>query len=93
MLKDTAKELAKTADRLAVLCEKYMLDAVAEARASGRNDTAGGMSAKQLHRLLQAHVVARLSPRVGLGHPPLVLDGAPEARRFAAAHPLPGLPK
>lgn len=92
-LKDTTRELLKTADRLAVLCEKYMAEAQIEARESGRADTAGGMNGRQLRRVLQAHVVARISPKpvFGMPDPPILIEGAPEARKFAATHPLPGL--
>ena len=94
-LRDTARVLVKTADRLAVLCEKYLVEAQADARESGRDNTAGGMGPVQLRRLLQAHVVARISPRplFGMPDPPIKIDGAPEARKFAAAHSLPGLGK
>jgi hypothetical protein len=92
-LRDTARELVRTVDRLAALCASYILTASAEAREAGRDNIAGGMSAMQLRRLLQAHVVARLSPRPAFGQPdpPLQINAAPEARKFAAAHPLLGL--
>jgi hypothetical protein len=92
-LKEVARELVRTVDRLAALCASYILTASAEAREAGRDNVAGGMSSAQLRRVLQAHVLARLSPRPIFGQPdpPLAINGSPEARRFAAAHPLLGL--
>lgn len=93
-LKETAKDLVKTADRLKVLCEKYVNDALAEARETGRDNTDGGMSARQLKSRVQAEVIARLCPKpvFGLPDPVLQFNGAPEARKFVAVRgPLPGL--
>ena len=92
MLIDTAKALDKALTRVAEW-PKYLADATAEAAQSGRGDTAGGMSGKQLRTHLSAFVIAKLSPRpvFGLPDPPLQLAGAPEARRFVATRTLPGL--
>jgi hypothetical protein len=93
-LQTTARDLMRTADKLAALCQEYINNAMAEARESGRCDTAGGMSGQQLRKKLQAHVTARLCPKPVFGkpEPPLQFAGAPEARRYAAVTPLPGLP-
>jgi hypothetical protein len=93
-LRDTAKELTKTADKLAQLCSKYLADAAASAAQSGRDNTGGGMSQRQLRQRLQNEIISRLCPKPIFGQPdpPLQFDGAPEARRFIAARgPLPGL--
>ena len=90
---ETARELVRTLDKAAALCEKYMTDAKAFASEHGRGDTAGGMSGRQLRSRLQMEVIGRLSPRAipGVTDPPIQLTGAPEARRAIAAYPLPGL--
>lgn len=93
-LQTAASELDRALNTAARAIETYFNMARAEARASGRDDTAGGMSARQLKQLLQAYVLAKLSPRpTALFDPILQLAGAPEARRYAASHTLPGLPR
>jgi hypothetical protein len=91
-LKTAAKELVKALDATDKALRKYADAALAIGRESG-DPTARGMDAKQVRRRLNAEVVARLSPKpaFGLPAPILQLDGAPEARRYCAAHPLPGL--
>jgi len=93
-LRDTARAVVKTADQLAALCSKYLVDAAAEAALTDRDNTGGGMSQRQLRQRLQAEIISRLCPKkqFGMPDPPLQFDGAPDARRFVQGRPLPGLP-
>lgn len=98
-LKTAATQLVKALDTAAKAVEKYISTAKVIGLESG-DATARGMDIKQLRRRVQAEVIARLSPA---GHwverggvptrvdAPLQINGAPEARRYCAAHPLPGL--
>jgi hypothetical protein len=85
-LNTAALELTKALDATAAALKKYFDAAVAVGRESD-SPTERGLDSKQVRRRLQAEVVARLSPRDGV----LSLEGAPEARRYAAARPLLGL--
>ena len=93
-LKTLARDLVRALDATNKALEKYFNAALAEGRAAPDGPTARGLDPKQLRRRLQAEVVARLSPKpvFGLPDPVLQFEGSPEARRFAAARPLLGLP-
>lgn len=91
-LNAAARRLTRSLDITAKRIDAYFAAATQFAREHGRHDVAGGMDSRQLRACLQAAVVSRLSPRKPGGEKPLLeFHGAPEARRFAEAHPLPGL--
>ena len=92
-LKETARDLVRSLDQTAKLLEQYLAEASAFAAEHGRNNTPGGMSGMQLRRILKSHVIAKLSPKAvfGMPDPVIQIENAPEHRRFAQAHPLPGL--
>jgi len=91
-LKTAARRLERALKIANKAIEKYAAAALAVGREAG-NPTARGFDAKQVRQRLKAHVIAALSPKPvhGLPEPILQFDGAPEARRFAATRPLPGL--
>lgn len=89
-LKTLGRELSRALDQVNRSIASYYDAALAEGRAAG-DPTARGLDGKQLRRKLQCYVVARLSPKTGLSKPLLTFDGAPEARRYCQAHPLPGV--
>lgn len=91
-LKTAALAFSKALDALCRATDQYGYALLAVGREAG-NPTERGLNAKQVRQRVQAEIVARLSPRPvpGLPEPILQLDGAPEARRFVAARPLPGL--
>jgi hypothetical protein len=81
-----AKEFIEALAALNRTIEAYYEAAVAIGRESG-NPTERGLDARQVRRRIQEQVVAALSTRTSV----LQFDGAPGARRFVAANPLPGL--
>lgn len=85
-LKTAAAALSKAANAFDLALKNYY-DAVIAVGRESANPTERGFDARQVRRKLQAFVVAKLSPRDGI----LQFDGAPEARRYVAANPLPGL--
>ena len=85
-LNTAAKELIEVLDAAERALQNYFDAAVAVGRESG-NPTERGLDSRQVRRRVQAEVIARLSRRSS----PLQFDGAPEARRYVAANPLPGL--
>jgi hypothetical protein len=91
-LETAARKLIRSLDVANRRLLKYYDLALAVGRASP-DPTERGFDAKQIRHRLQAEVIARLSPkpRHGETRPILQLNGAPEARRFVAARPLPGL--
>lgn len=91
-LNAAARRLVRSLDVTAKRIDRYFAEAKEFAAKHGRSDVSGGMDSRQLRQRLKAEVIARLSPRMPAGQRPLIeLEGAPEARRFAQAHPLPGL--
>ena len=85
-------ELNKALAALNVAVEKYARAAVAAGREAPDGPTCRGFDSNQLQKKLTSHIVAALSPRPSHGvRPFLRFDGAPECRKYAAAHPLPEL--
>ena len=94
-LTSAARRLIKTLDVLAKRIDEYGAAALALGRdkeVSPDGATARGFDARQVRWRIKAEVTARLSPKHVFGQPApwLVLDGAPEARRYIVANPLPG---
>ena len=91
-LKTTAQAFSTALNQLVSATDAYGAALLAVGREAG-NPTARGLNAKQVRQRIQAEIIARLSPRPVQGKPEpiLQLDGAPEARRFVTAKPLPGL--
>lgn len=91
-LKAAATQFDRTLAAFTKALETYAHALVAAGVAAG-DATARGLDGRQVRRRLKEHVIARLSPKpvLGMPDPILQLEGAPEARRFSAANPLPGL--
>jgi len=92
-LKTAAHEFVRSLDAVAKAAEQYLAAASAAGDAAPDGATARGLDGRQIRKRLKCELVARLSPRPvhGLPDPVFELEGAPQARRFAAANPLPGL--
>lgn len=90
-LKGSYKEFDKTLTAFNKALEKYAAVLAAAGDESG-DATARGLNGRQIRRRLKCEVIARMSPKPvhGMPDPILLLEGAPEARRYAAANPLPG---
>jgi hypothetical protein len=88
-----ARAVVDALEKLNKALANYTSAAVAVGAEAPDGATARGLDYKQVRRRLEAEVIGRLcpKPRVGEPRPILELDGAPEARRFIAANPLPGL--
>lgn len=89
-LDKAGRELSRALEQVNKCVSAYFDAALTVGRESG-DPTARGLDARQLRQKLQSYIIAKLSPRVGLEKPLLQFHGAPEARRYVAAHPLPGV--
>ena len=90
-LKAEARELSRALDKVNEAVDAYFAAALAVGRSAPDGPTARGLDPKQIRRKLQCFIIAQLSPKTNLQRPLLAFDGAPEARRYIEAHPLPGL--
>lgn len=90
-LKDAARDLDKALTAVNKSVEKYVDAAVAAGREASDGPVYRGLDSTQISRKLTAYIVARLSPKHGISKPILHFAGAPEARKYAQTHGLPGL--
>lgn len=92
-LRTTARAYIRALDEVKRTAEAYYAAAVAVGNEAPDGATYRGLDGRQVRRALKLELVARLSPKpvIGMPAPVFELEGAPEARRFAAAHKLPGL--
>lgn len=92
-LKTAAAGLVKALTATSKALETYLAVATKVGSEAADGASYRGLDGRQVRRRLKAEVIARLSPKPvhGMPDPPLQLEGAPEARRYVTAHPLPGL--